>query len=104
MSRMPSAYVHPLGTPLYWRDEQSGELGLAIDAYLLNRHAGATITDGQITLLRDYLEYWVNAPCWRSEGIEKEMKDLRKSVRELDSATEIDEWIHKALEIGMDPL
>ncbi len=104
MTRMPLAYKEPLGLPFYWRDEVSGELGRAVMAYLNNRIEGTTVTDAQIALLRDYLSHWINAPCWMASGFECEMSNLRSSVRELETATEIDDWLHQALDIGMDPL
>jgi len=98
---MPAAYMLPLGTPLYWMDETSGELRDAVMAYLNNRIDGTLITDEQITLVRTYLEYYVNAPCWKGES---RLQALREKIRKADSAEKIDKWIQQALDIGMDPL
>lgn len=103
MSRIPNFYRPPLNLPLYWRDEVSGALPCAIEAYLDNRISGLTVTDEQITLIREYLVHYIDAPCWDSEEFASELKELRASVRELDSATEISEWIFKSMEIGLDP-
>lgn len=119
MTRMPPTYQEPHGTPLYWRDEVSGQLSKAVKAYLDNRVEGRPITNGQIALLRDYLAYWVNAPCWDHQADEftdeilqltsmeelmPELSQLRSSVQHLKTAADIDKWIHEALDIGMDPL
>lgn len=103
MTRIPTYYSGPLQLPLYWRDEVSGELGRAVEAYLNNRVDGSAVTAGQIELLRDYLCHWVFAPCWDNPG-NGALKALRKSVAGLKSAAEVDEWIHTALDIGLDPL
>lgn len=104
MTRMPIVYKAPLGLPFFWRDEASGELNDAVMAYLNNRIEGQTVTDAQIVLVRDYLAHYIGAPCWDDSGFEMEMAHLRSTVRELDSATEIQEWIRQCLDIGMDPL
>ncbi len=90
--------------PLYWRHEVSGELAGAVEAYLANRIDGATVTDERIALLRDYIAHWINAPWWDSPVFEAELRRLRDGARELDSATKIAEWIHQAMDIGIDPL
>jgi hypothetical protein len=104
MSRMPTFYKAPLGLPFYWEDEVSGELRKAIHAYLDHAVDGKPITSAQITLMVDYLTHWVCAPCWDSEAFEVELKNLRATVRGLTTPTAIHDWIHQALDIGMDPL
>ncbi len=91
--------------PLYWRNETSG-LPEAIAAYLDNRIHGTPISDEQIALVRAYLVQWIDAPGWDSNGdtFEGELRQLRLSARSLSSPDEIQKWIFKALEIGIDPL
>ena len=105
-STMPRFYRAPLGLPFYWRDEESGQLRKAVESYLDNRLHGTTITDEQIGLVRDYIVHYIDAPCWNTEDpeLQSDLKNLRTSARELDSATEIGEWIFKALDLGLDPL
>lgn len=54
---IPNYYRHP-GIPLYWRDEQSGQLESAIFRYLnyCNKQAETPPTDYQIWLIRCYFE------------------------------------------------
>jgi hypothetical protein len=104
MTRMPTVYKDPLGLPFYWEDEVSGELRKAVHAYLDHAIDGKPFTAPQIELVRDYLQHWINAPCWDAPAFEAELKDLRETVRTLRTAESIHDWIHKALEIGMDPL
>ena len=104
MRKIPAFY--PQGLPLYWRDEESGQLAKAVNAYLDNRLHGTTVTDEQIGLVRDYFVHYIDAPCWDSDDpdIQAYLQNLRTSARELDSATKISEWIVKALDICLDPL
>jgi len=104
MRKIPAFY--PQGLPLYWRDEESGQLAKAVNAYLDNRLHGTTVTDEQIELVRDYLVHYIDAPCWDSDDpeMQADLQTLRLSARELDSATEISEWIFKGLDLGLDPL
>ncbi len=104
MTIMPAAYKPPLGLPFFWKDEISGTLISAVNAYLDNRIKGTAITDEQLGLVRDYLCHWINAPCWENPEFQTELADLRISARDLATAKEISEWIFKALDIGLDPL
>jgi hypothetical protein len=101
---MPSMYKGQLGFPFHWSHEISGELRHAVEAYHDNRIENKTVTDAQIALLRDYLSHYINAPCWDNPEFQSELAHLRWSVSKLDSATEISKWIHKSMEIGLDPL
>lgn len=103
MNRMPKFYVPPFGTPVYWRDEQSGVLVAAIEAYMDSRiiRKGPQPTAEQIELIRDFFLYFIKAPCWAS-GFE--MNALIKQAEKIQTGDDIAEWIHAALEIGIDPL
>lgn len=105
MSRMPTEYQSPLGIPLSWQHEVSGELSAAVAAYLNYMMEGSEITPAQITLVRDFLRYFIEAPCWwREDVFEEQLKELRESAARLDSPEAIDAWIWRALDIGIDPL
>ncbi len=97
--------------PLYWRNETSGKLAGAIGSYLDNRIHQTSMTVEEIELVRAYLIQWIDAPGWDSawdstwgSGGDPELQELRLSARTLNSADEIQKWIFKALEIGIDPL
>lgn len=98
---MMPPYVHAR-YPLYWQNEQTGKLREAVTAYLNNRIDGETVTENQIALLVEYIAYWVKAPCWDAPS--DELQELRLSVEQLDTAEKVDEWIQKALDLGIDPL
>lgn len=103
MSRIPAEYQS--GLPLYWRNEQSGELACAVFAYLYHMADGKPApTPEEFALFREYLEYWVNAPCWSDATFEVEMKNLRERVKTLKTPREIQAWLESALETGIDPI
>ena len=104
MTLMPTFYHSSLGLPLRWQDEQSMRLPNAVLAYLENRTQGTPIRQDEVELLRDYLQYYIAAPCWSIEGMEEEMARLRERVATLASAEEIEAWICECLNVGMDPL
>lgn len=84
-------------TPGYWKDETSGALRPAVEAYL----AGGEMTPEQIAAMRAYLRQWINAPGWVGGGV---LTGLRISVDILQSRDQIAVWLDRADEIGIDPL
>lgn len=107
MFKIPQIYVPPLGTPLYWRDELSGQLPDAMWAFLKHTsHPGIepAPTKEQINLLREYFQYYIFAPCWQTSNQETEFAQLRTDVQFLHSAYAIEKWIERCLEIGLDPI
>ncbi len=104
VSQIPDVYPH--GLPLYWRDKQSGALPAAVKAFLDNQTVGGEISAEQITLVREYIDHYVNAPCWTAweSGPFHELNLLRDRVDGLLTPDAIHQWLMDALEIGMDPL
>lgn len=101
MSQMPKTYVLPWGIPLYWRDEQSGELPRAVEAYIAFMGAnGPALSKQQLELVIDYLRYFINAPCWA--GFSK-LAMLRVRATRLKTVDDVDKFIQAALNIGLDP-
>lgn len=101
---MPTTYLPPLGTPLYWRNETTGVLSAAVWAYLSHgadpeRHPSPTAT--QLVLLIAYLHYVIHAPCWYGQG---ELAQLRADVADLQTLADVQSWIMRCLAIGVDPL
>lgn len=92
---MPTRYPH--GGPLYWRNEQSGLLGQAIEAYF-DRREGAE----DLALVIDYCRYWIEAPCWRWDD-PGELAELRQRVRSLITRSVLDAWLNDAMGLGIDP-
>ena len=96
---------HP-AAPKYWRHETGGELAVAVMAYL-NRTGSMTVR--QISLMRAYLQQWVGSPVWDMNPAQTPeaslvLARLRYTVLAIHSVTDIRNWIHAALDAGIDPL
>jgi len=91
-----SAPFQPEGTPGYWMHETSGVLAPVVKAYL----NGELLTVIDIGVMRAYLRQWIMAPGFIGEGTEA----LRRSVEQIQTQRDIDEWIEAAIEEGIDPL
>jgi hypothetical protein len=111
---MPNLYVvGPGGAgPLYWGNEQGGLLTTAMRAFFAHGAAGVgavkEITPEQLELVREYGEYYLNAPCWdnnphNDEEIWAKLAELREQIKQATTFEEIDQWIRQCLEIGIDP-
>lgn len=104
--QMPTTYMPPYGTPLYWKDEVTGVLGEAIWAYVAHGAEPQNFpapTAEQLALLVAYLQYEIGAPCWRDSG-NGELERLREQAGQMTTVAEIDAWIQGCLQIGIDPL
>jgi hypothetical protein len=101
----PIPPFYPQGLPLYWRDEQSGQLSAAIWRYLnfVTKKVSTPPTEAQIWLIRCYLEHFIMAPCW-AEDQDGLLLKLRDEIKTLDSCKSVDAWLRKASEIALDPI
>jgi hypothetical protein len=92
----------PSSAPGYWPNEQSGVLRPAIEAYLI----ASEMTGEQIAAMRAYLRQWICHPIWDTNphGTGNELAGLRDLIDSLTSRAQIDRWLEKAIEIGIDPL
>ena len=112
LSRIPNFYRAPLGLPLNWRDDVTGQLPAAVTAYLNNRIDGKPITDGQVALVCEYMVHHINAPCWLANTIDEEadamqleaITELRREAAAAKTVEDIAAYIHHALDWGLDPL
>src|ERR1051325_6837163 len=105
--RMRAVYLPPTGGPLYWRNEESGMLRAAVEAYLSNRVDSNPISPAEVDLVAEYVRHWINAPCWQDGAdpeLRSELQQLRETAKPLRNADDIDAWIHAALDLGIDPL
>lgn len=100
----------PLWLPFNWRNEVSGQLRIAVLAYLDNRVDKTPLPEAELRMVRDYLIHYIHAPCW-TQNLDPEDEDggrilseLRLQAMSLASPEAIGAWIHKAMEIGLDPL
>ena len=104
MSRMPDYYRPPLAAPLRWQDDQTGELPAAVMAYFDRKQ-----TPEQLELVRDYCQYYINAPCWdnnpyNDEENRRELREVREAIKRVKTHKELNDWIYQCLDMGIDPL
>jgi hypothetical protein len=88
--------------PGHWMHETSGVLRDAVQAYYapeLDPHA-PPMTGEQIAVMRAYLRIWINAPLWRGPLIDV----LRTQVNEITTRGDLDRWLARAVDQGIDPL
>ena len=107
-SVMPSYYCElfpggPRG-PLRWQDDISGQMPQAVLAFFEGK-----ATPGQFALVRDYCRYYIDAPCWdwnphNDDENRAELAAVRASIREVKTTMELNAWIGRCLDMGIDPL
>lgn len=91
--------------PFYWRDETSGALRPAVEAYLRGLPLGAT----EIDALRAYFRQWIFAEVWdrnphANADDRAHLTQLRREVDDLKDRASIDRWLDAAGDEGHDPL
>jgi hypothetical protein len=102
-TRMPRTYEPPYGTPVYWMNEVTGELPAAIKAvfaYGAEPDNQPEPTPEQLGLVIDYCRYVIYAPCWKGPGV----GSLRNLAKRMTTLEELNQFIQKCLDVGIDPL
>lgn len=106
---------YPNGGPLYWHFEV-GQVKPAVEAYLHHLLEGKPAPSAQeISRIQEYLEYWINAPCWdantcwdsntyTSDQGKANLTELRERVKTIASVEGIRRWTEEAAEFGLDPI
>jgi hypothetical protein len=94
-----------LRPPGYWQNESSGVLAPAVKRYL----AGESLTLREIGLLRAYFRQWVDSPVWDQSPHQdaagaEELSALRASAVAIETQKDLEQWVARAIEFGMDPL
>jgi hypothetical protein len=104
MNRMPQFYVAPMMFPLYWGDEQSGELPAAVRAYFDECLDGVRMTPEQLEMVIEYCQYFIEAPCWvAGAGEPGQLDRLRLTAKLLKTVEDVRRWTSECLELGLDP-
>jgi hypothetical protein len=103
--RMPVIYRPPNGGPLRWQDDVTGVLPKAVLAFLdVSIGRDVSFTAEQLGLVRDYCQYYINAPCWETADMESSFIELRERIIGVQTVEELDKWLHDCLYVGIDPL
>lgn len=94
------------GTPLYWRDDMSGQLKTAIWAFLNH-----TPSPDQLQTVIAYIQYHIHAPCWLEtcpwdvdEETAENVRTLRRLSLDLKTEREVQIYIASAMNMALDPL
>lgn len=104
---MPNYYIRmfpdgPYG-PVRWQDDTTGILPTAMLAYFEKKQ-----TSEQFDLVREYGEYYINAPCWDwnphlTEEGKAELEQVRSQIKTVKTEQDMLDWIHACLDLGIDP-
>lgn len=83
--------------PRFWRDETSGVLRPAVEAFLV----GMPLTTLQVATLRAYLRQWIMSPVWdanphNTADDRARLDQLRIRVETLKNRRAIENWIDDA--------
>lgn len=98
--RIPNVYSPPMGLPLNWKHETSGELPRAVFKFFSSQQ----LSPDEISLVAEYCQHYINAPCWDAVGgFPDELTALRQSANSLSSVSDISRWINACLQIAIDP-
>ena len=108
--RMP-AFYRPMGLPLFWRDEASGELPAAVEGFLKWVVGEAeSVPAAAMKLVCDYCVYFIHAPVWEHtfakfecEDYLAELNELKARSKLLASAKSVRRWNEECLDLGVDP-
>jgi hypothetical protein len=95
------------GTPLNWRDDVTGTLPAVMMTFLEKRKETPS---EQLQMVIAFLQYHIHAPCWLGEPLnpDEETKEEILALRELSltlkTFEDVHQYIHRAMDIGIDPL
>lgn len=103
MSRIPNVYRPPYGGPLRWQDDTSGKLPEAVHAFF--EVSGAPpLTPERLELVREYCQYYINAPCWKTDGPDQALwTRLREDVQHITAKAAMIHWLEQTIEVTIDP-
>src|SRR5262245_19430402 len=91
--------------PKYWMYETGGLLVPAVERYLRDEPAQPM----DEALIVAYLRQWIGSPVWSHNPhmdaeSGRKLFELRARVGTLRTRQDIGQWLHDALDIGIDPL
>lgn len=115
-TRVSPIYRPPLGLPLRWQDDVSGQVPAAVNAYFDHQLGkGPAPTTEQWSLLIDWLIHFICAPCWSAtaragvaEGYDEQANELIRLRLDLvqervTTPADLHAWTVRCLELGIDP-
>lgn len=88
--------------PLRWQDDVTGVLPEAVHTFF-GVQGCKPLTSERLDLLREYAEYYINAPCWLIDGNEAIWTQLREEIQHITTRDALEAWLMKALYVTIDP-
>jgi hypothetical protein len=92
----PTVKYGRYGTPLRWQYHNNEELSEAVfilTNYWSAPHKNPAPNSQEIALIRNYLIYFVNAPCWLLSNLEIAQFDaLKIAVANIQTLEDINDW------------
>jgi hypothetical protein len=100
-----------MGQPLNHHAEQTGFAKAAVMAFYNNRLEKTPMSEEHLKFVISYIRHCIHAPIYLSSQFfpdgnyfEAEIMELRELSMKLATADDINDFIMRAMEIGMDPL
>jgi hypothetical protein len=95
------------GKPSYWRDETSGQIKKAVEAYWSHSRRDE-LSPENVAILRIYLLHWAKAPCYRDDqyATEEDLIELDKAIaiaHNINNTEDIDITVNILMQLGIDP-
>lgn len=92
--------TYPEKAPRSYQEDLTGRLPNAVRTLF---HQPRGVSQQQMALLDDYCSYYINAPCWYTAGMENAFEALRREITGITDAAHLQDWLARALELGIDP-
>lgn len=106
MGYMPNRYhaLYPGGPegPLRWQDDTSGVMTEAVHSFYGVQDC-KPLTSERLELVREYSQYYINAPCWDTRAGPDLFARLREEIKHIATKEALIAWLGTALEVGIDP-
>lgn len=94
------ALAPPGALPLHWQNDVTGTVQPAAHKFLGIGDPDAKMTPEELRILRDYMGNYCLAPWFQGEGL----AELRRSIADVNTLDELWQWLHRSLDIGIDPM
>ena len=100
------------GAPLYWRDERSGKMTEAVEAYFSPcadyQPFIPELSTAHVDLLRKYLVHWAQAPCWQNNphinsDIRVQLDKAIAQAKSIECRSDISDCIDSLMMLSIDP-
>lgn len=95
------------GMPNYWKNETSGQMAKAVEAYWSTSRRGE-LNSENIASLKLYLIHWAEAPCYRNNEYitETDLAQLDKAIKKahnINNTEDISITVNILMNLGIDP-